>query len=99
MRLIVLDQAKDSFQRSLRVLAKTYARAYLKRLRKQVVEGLEWLRANPGGGQFEEALEHLGQAHRRIVVGHFKIIYRVVGKTILVTDIFDSRRDPKGIKG
>ena len=99
MRLIVLDQTKDSLQRSLRMLAKTYARSYLKRQRKQVVDGLDRLRTNPGGGQFEEALEHLGQHHRRIVVGHFKIIYRVLGKTIVVTDIFDSRRDPDGMKG
>lgn len=99
MRLILLDQAKDSFQRSLRVLARTYARAYLKRQRMHVTEALEWLRKNPGGGQFEEGLEHLGLDHRRLLVGHFKIIYRVIGKTILVTDIFDSRRDPKGMKG
>ncbi len=99
MRLIVLDQAKDSFQRSLRVLEATYDRAFLRKQRKQVTSALEWLREHPGSGQFEKELEHLGQDHRRLVVGHFKVIYRVVGRTIMVTDIFDSRRDPKGMKG
>ena len=30
---------------------------------------------------------------------HYKIIYRVVGEYIYVTDIFDSRQDPDKMKG
>lgn len=32
--------------------------------------------------------------HRRLVVGHFKIIYRILPGEIIVLDIFDSRQDP-----
>ncbi len=32
--------------------------------------------------------------YRRSVVGRYKIIYRIEGDTIYVTDVFDSRRDP-----
>ena len=68
MKLIVLDQAKDSLRRSLRVLGGTYSKAYLKKLRKQVTSEIEWLKGNPGAGQIEDGLEGLGRGHRRIVI-------------------------------
>jgi plasmid stabilization system protein ParE len=49
---------------------------------------------NPNTGQREEYLEHLGQSHRRVIEGNYKIIYRQEGETIFITDIFDSRQDP-----
>ena len=54
---------------------------------------------NPYSGQVEEYLDHLGLSHRRIVEGNFKIIYRVEGNEIFVTDIFDTRQDPQKMKG
>jgi len=59
---------------------------------------LEWLKSNAFSGQLEPGLEELGLQHRRVIVGPFKIIYRITPKQIVVTDIFDSRRDPKGMK-
>jgi plasmid stabilization system protein ParE len=53
---------------------------------------------NPHVGQLEEYLEHMGQSHRRIIEGHYKIIYRVKGEMIVITDIFDSRQDPSKMK-
>lgn len=49
--------------------------------------------------QQEEYLEHLGKGHRRIIHGYFKIIYRLEGELIYVTDFFDTRRDPAKMKG
>jgi plasmid stabilization system protein ParE len=48
----------------------------------------------PGLGQLELGLAKLDQGHRRLVVGHFKVIYRVDKDRVVVVDIFDSRRDP-----
>jgi len=50
-------------------------------------------------GQIETEMEHRGQGHRRLIEGHFKIIYRVEGDTVYVTDIFDSRQHPEKMKG
>ena len=33
------------------------------------------------------------------LVSHYKIIYRVIGETIYITDIFDSGQDPDKMKG
>ena len=41
----------------------------------------------------QEYLEHLGKSHRRIIEGNYKIIYRVEGENIYITDIFDSRQN------
>ena len=37
--------------------------------------------------------------YRRLVVGNFKIIYRIEGEVIYVTDTFDARQDPKRMQG
>ncbi len=50
-------------------------------------------------GQLEPGLEHMGKGHRRLIEGHFKIIYRVENETVYVTDIFDSRQHPEKMKG
>jgi plasmid stabilization system protein ParE len=54
--------------------------------------------ADPYIGQQEEYLEHLGKDHRRLIEGNYKIIYRVQGEDIYITDIFDSRQDPSKMK-
>jgi toxin ParE1/3/4 len=45
-------------------------------------------------GREEEMLSSLGQGHRYVVEGQYKIIYRIIEETIYITDIFDTRRNP-----
>lgn len=97
MKLIVLAQARESERRTLRLLARTHSITYVKGLRRQVAAKLQWLRMNAGQGQLEPDLEVLGLGHRRVIAGTFKIIYRVEPELVIVTDIFDSRRDPKTV--
>jgi len=51
-----------------------------------------------GHYQQEEYLEHLGKDHRRRIEGHVKIIYKVEGEYVYVTDFFDARQDPSKMK-
>ena len=60
---------------------------------------VSWLKDHPEGGQYESQLEWRGQGHRRVLAGPFKIVYRISKGVITITDIFDSRRDPKEMKG
>jgi hypothetical protein len=46
----------------------------------------------------EEYLDHLGQAHRRVIEGNYKIIYKVTDDAIIVTDVFDTRQNPSKMK-
>jgi hypothetical protein len=57
------------------------------------------LTLNPYKGQLEEYLHHLGEDHRRIIEGHFKIIYKIESEAIYITDFFDSRKKPASMKG
>ena len=56
------------------------------------------LKFNPRIGQFEGELSHLNKGYRRIIVGKFKIIYRIEKNTVHVTDFFDTRQEPSKIK-
>jgi len=64
------------------------------KIKKGIIEKLKSLLKNPNSGQQEPDLQSLGLGHRRLVEGNYKIIYRVQGNTIYVTDIFDSRQHP-----
>lgn len=52
---------------------------------------------NPYSGQIENLLSILGNKHRYLVVGNYKIIYTLVEEGVLITDLFDTRQDPKKI--
>ena len=53
--------------------------------------------ADPNIGQQEPNLEHLGLGHRYLLFQKFKIVYRVVGDAVYITDIFHTRQDPEGM--
>ncbi len=99
MKLVVLAQARDSQRRTLRLLYQTHSASYVRGLKTQVSIKLEWLKEHSLSGQFEPELEGMKLGHRRVIIGPFKILYRITPKQIVVTDIFDSRRDPKDMKG
>ena len=49
-------------------------------------------------GQQEENLKHLGKEHRYLFVKPvYKVIYRIEDQTIFITDIFDTRGNPKNM--
>ncbi|HOY28238.1 MAG TPA: type II toxin-antitoxin system RelE/ParE family toxin [Flavobacteriales bacterium] len=99
MNVFVTADARRSLARTIRLLARTHSKTYLVKLRDEVNVSVIRLGQHPLSGAIELELEHLGKGHRRVIVGPFKIIYRITPKQIVVTDIFDSRRDPKGMKG
>ncbi len=65
------------------------------KITSKIIDDIEWLAEHPRGGQYEPLLDHLGLRHRRLVSGHYKIIYRTNDDLIFVSDIFDSRQDPE----
>lgn len=65
----------------------------------KVIEETRRLIQWPRAGQVEVWLADHEHEYRRLVVGNFKIIYRIADDAIHVTDIFDARQDPKGMRG
>ena len=75
--------------------------SYAIKARKIILEKAKSLSNNPERGQKEEMLKSLNQDHRYLLVeSHFKIIYLIEEKRVIVTDIFDTHQHPdKMLKG
>ena len=54
--------------------------------------------SNPLSGQLEPNLIKLGEKHKYLVEGNYKIIYKRVKEGVLITDVFDTRQDPRKIQ-
>ncbi len=99
MKLVYTEQALKSLSESLEFIASSVSVETLETVRNRILDRADKLIKNPSSGKREEYLDHLGLNHRRVIESHYKIIYRVIGRTIYITDIFDSRQDPSKMKG
>ena len=99
MKLVFTQQAITSLQECLDFFPPEVASAKVNEIRDRILAKADKLLENPYIGQQEEYLEHMGLSHRRIIEGNYKIVYRIEGEAIVITDIFDSRQDPEKMKG
>jgi toxin ParE1/3/4 len=99
MKLVYTEQALSSLEEVLEFIAPQVTHKKLIVIRDQILDAADTLLQQPLQGQEEPFLAHLGLNHRRIVISHYKIIYRIIGEYIYITDIFDSRQNPGKMKG
>jgi toxin ParE1/3/4 len=100
MKVVFTDQSIESLEEALNfsifVLGLPQEKAII--IRNRLFQRADGLAINFKKGQREELLQHLNEDHRRIVEGHFKIIYKAEGDIIYITDFFDSRQNPNKMK-
>jgi plasmid stabilization system protein ParE len=99
MKLFYTEQSLASLQECLDFFPPDVPAEKVNDIRDRILSKADKLLDNPYIGQQEEYLKHLEKGHRRLIEGNYKIIYRVEGENIYVTDIFDSRQDPSKMKG
>ncbi len=100
MILIFTDQAYLSLEETLDFYDEQgISREKQKEIAERILAKADTLPQNPYSGRIEEYLEHLELGHRRLIEGHCKIIYRIKDDYIYVTEIFDTRKNPKSMKG
>lgn len=99
MKLVITEPAKLRLREIHDYYKDQVSAQIAARIRKGIIEKLKAIRKNPFIGQEEELLKELGLGHRRRVEGNYKIVYRISGKVIYVTDIFDSRQNPTKMSG
>ena len=99
MKLVYTEQALISLEEALELIASDVPYEKLIEIRDKILDTADTLLLQPFSGQREYLLEHLKLDHRRLIEGHYKIIYRVVDEYIYITDILDSRQDPAKMKG
>jgi len=68
-----------------------------KKIKNSIIETVKVLSKNELIGGIEENLIGLNQGHRFLLIGNYKIIYKVVGNTVYITDVFDCRQNPQKI--
>ncbi|TAJ10282.1 type II toxin-antitoxin system RelE/ParE family toxin [Marinilabiliaceae bacterium JC017] len=94
MKLVYTEQALVGLQEALAFIAPKVSHEKLLEIRNRILDKADSLQQHPYQGQKEPFLEHLDLDHRRVIEGHYKIIYRIINDCIYITDIFDSRQDP-----
>jgi toxin ParE1/3/4 len=65
-----------------------------KRIKFKIFNATRQLTKHPLSGQLETNLLKLGEEHRYLIEGNYKIIYKRVKEGILITDVFDTRQNP-----
>jgi len=101
MKVLITEPAKESLKEICEHYRRLEFDSYALKARKIILEKAKSLSNNPERGQKEEMLKSLNQDHRYLLVeSHFKIIYLIEEKRVIVTDIFDTHQHPdKMLKG
>jgi len=60
----------------------------------KIIDRAETLVNNPTRGRLEEELKSLGKEHRYLLEYHYKIIYKLDGEIVTITDIFSNYQRP-----
>ncbi len=97
MKVIYTQQSLDSLEESMHFLMEELGipEKRVSEIITRLLNRADHLAQNPREGQTEIYLDHLGKEYRRLIEGHFKIIYLIEGNTVYITDFFDARQDPK----
>lgn len=94
MKLIWTDFAirnlKDIFDQYAAKVNKKVAH----KIRRQILQSSKQLIKNPNSGPIEPNLTLLKKRHRYLVIGNYKLIYRIIDNQIIINDVFDTRQNP-----
>ncbi|NJN25806.1 MAG: type II toxin-antitoxin system RelE/ParE family toxin [Cyclobacteriaceae bacterium] len=60
----------------------------------KIMDRGEALENYPNRGRIEKDLRFLGKEHRYLLEYHYKIIYKVEGEIVTITDIFSNHQKP-----
>ena len=99
MRVILSPAAKHRLQNIAAFYREKAGVRVSTKIKNRIVQGLRDLPRYASGCPVEMRLEGEGMGHRKFKVGVYGIIFRIENNKILVSDIFDRRRDPGTMHG
>ena len=94
MKVIWTDFASNSLFDIYKFHKEVASENVAQRIKLKIFIATRQLIKHPLSGQIETNLQKLGEDHRYLVEGNYKIIYKRVKEGILITDVFDTRQDP-----
>ena len=77
MKVVFTRQAILSLLEALEFLSDNVSNEKLFAISDAIILRTDILKKNPYAGQAEVYLEHLGLGHRRLIIGNYRIIYRI----------------------
>jgi len=100
MRVFITAPAKQALQNICEYYRSIEYDVYAVKIRDIILDKIGSLSEFASRGQQEEMLKELGQDHRYLLVEkHFKIIFLIEEKSVVVTDIFDTHLSPGKMPG
>lgn len=97
MKIIWTDFATNSLFEIFKYYKETANRHVAQKIKLKIFSATRQLIKHPLSGQIETNLQKLGEDHRYLVEGNYKIIFKRTKKGIIITDVFDTRQDPAKI--
>lgn len=77
MNIIWTDFAIENLKNIFKYYTEKANKRVAHKIQKQILNSSKLLKSNPESGQIEFNLERLNQNHRYLVIGNFKLIYKV----------------------
>jgi len=99
MILVITEQAKERLYAIWQRIRDDASAERADRVEDRLLNRALELITNPMKGPPEPMLIQLGQGHRFLLLGRYKIIYRVIGEAIHITDFFDTKQHPSRMRG
>ncbi len=99
MKIIWSRFASDTLKEIFNYHKTVASREIAQKIKTNIFSSTKQLKTHPSTGQIEKTLQQLGEKHRYLVRGNYKIIYKKVEEGILITDVFDTRQDPAKTNG
>lgn len=94
MKVIWTDFASNSLFEIYKYYKEAASESIAQRIKFKIFSATRQLIKHPLSGQVETNIQKLGEDHRYLVEGNYKIIYKRIREGILITDVFDTRQDP-----
>ena len=98
MTVIYTKQAQKSLEQIICFLKERLSEEKVLQVRDAIVTAISQLEKFPFSGAKEANLDHLKLEYRRIVVGYYKVIYRITDNSVVVMKVFDTRQHPSKMR-
>lgn len=94
MKIVFTDIAKSRLKDIYKYYKQEASLRVAKSTKDRIFDGINILKTHPELGSEENYLAFLHQGYKKLIIGNYKIIYRVIDRTVYIDTIFDSRQEP-----
>ncbi len=94
MKIIWTDFAIENLKDIFDFYSVTANKKVANKIKQEIFASVKLLVRYPELGQIELYLAELNDEYRYILSGNYKVIYKIQGENIIISDVFDVRQNP-----